>query len=182
VIQAIAMRVISSILLSLLLLQSAGPMLLLQLQQSQIRREMKWAIRAGLPDERLVRFEFETDDRLVDGGRVEWIEPHEFRYNGVMYDIARSVEEDGRTVHYCVRDDAETALYAQLDRLMREETNQDPERRRQAARILQHLLLPVLPPQASSFAVFRTGFTLPFAAVPATRRGDSSPPTPPPEA
>jgi hypothetical protein len=187
------MRPIASILLALLLLQSAGPMFLLQLQQKQVRREMKRLIRAGLPEEKLRRFEFVAHDRLLGGERVEWIEPHEFRYRGVMYDIARTEHEDGptvhgrtvhgTTVHYCVRDDAETALYTQLDRLAREETNQNPERRRQSTRLMQQLQLPALVaesyiPNAEITAVRR--WDVPPTAH--TLRGDFSPPTPPPEA
>ena len=158
-------------------------MFLLQLQQKQVRREMKRLIRAGLPEEKLRRFEFDADGRLVDGERVEWIEPHEFRHRGVMYDIARTQHEDGRTVHYCVRDDAETAVYAQLDRLAREETNQNPEHRRQSTRLMQQLQLPALVadtyvPIAEIAAVRRCDLD-PTAH---TLRGEFSPPTPPPEA
>lgn len=157
-------------------------MFLLQLQQKQVRREMKRLIRAGLPEEKLQRFDFDSDGRLVGGERVEWVEAHEFRHGGVMYDIARTEHEDGRTVHYCVRDDAETSVYAQLDRLAREETNRNPERRRQSARLMQQMQLPALVadayvPEADIAAVPR------WDSVPAahTLRGEFSPPTPPPE-
>lgn len=158
-------------------------MFLLQLQQKQVRREMKRLIRAGLPEEKLRRFEFVDVDRLVGGERVEWIEPHEFRHREVMYDIARTQHEDGRTVQYCVRDDAETAVYAQLDRLAREETNQNPERRRQSTRLMQQLQLPALVADTyvpvAEMAPVRRWDVSPAAQ---TLRGEFSPPTPPPEA
>lgn len=174
------MRLLSSILLSLVLLQSAGPIVLLQLQQKQIRREMKRAIRAGMPEEQLLRFEFAADGGLVGGGRVEWIEPHEFRYRGVMYDIARTVEEDGRTVRYCVRDDAETAVYAQLDRLVREETNRDPEQRNTSTRLLRQFMVPALLPGTipTQTEYAATPMILSDRAHPL--RGEHQPPTPPP--
>lgn len=174
------MRPTASILLVLLLLQSAGSIVLLQLQQTQIRREMKRAIRAGLPEERLVRFVFTSGDQLAGGERVEWIEAHEFRYRGVMYDIARTEHAQGRTVRYCVRDDAETALYAQLDRLVREETTRDPDQRKTANQLLRQLMVPALPagtvPTNGEFAetpLILTDRTQPL-------RGGHPPPTPPP--
>ncbi len=175
------MRALASILLSLLLLQSAGPIVFLQLQQRQIRREMKRAIRAGLPEEKLQRFVMEADGRFTDRGEVEWIEPHEFRHNGVMYDIARRESDGDRTVLFCVRDDAETALYAQLDRLAREETN-NPERSREASRLMRHLLQPVLPPEPLHFNTDLVSTSLPRPATPALLRAVLPPPTPPPEA
>lgn len=156
--------------------------MLLQLQQQQVRREMKRLIRAGLPEEQLQRFEFDDDGRLVGGERVEWVEAHEFRHRGVMYDIARTENEGGHTVHYCVRDDAETAVYAQLDRLAREETNRNPERRQQSARLMQLLQLPAL--AADAFVSTADIAAVRWCDVPPaahTLRGEFSPPTPPPE-
>ena len=174
------MRLLASILLSVLLLHSVGPLALLQWQQQQIRREMKRAIRAGLPEDRLIRFVFVSEDRLAGGGRVEWIEAHEFRHRGVMYDIARTVVAEGRTVRYCVRDDAETAVYAQLDRLAREESNSDPDHRRNSARLVQQLLLPaILPDTTASAAILAATPWFPSAAA-RTLRGGLPPPTPPP--
>jgi hypothetical protein len=180
VIEATAMRALSTILLALLLLQTAGPLGLLQLQQSQVRREMKRAIQAGIPDAELRRFVFEADGRLADGGRVEWVEGHEFRYRGVMYDVARTRVEDGRTVRYCVRDDDETAVYAQLDRLIREE-NRGGERRSQSERILRHLFTPLLAAGAIDTSPDLSGTPFPAIAAPSTLAAERIPPLPPPE-
>lgn len=176
------MRALVSIVLSLLLLQSAGPIFFLQLQQRQIRREMKRAIRAGLPEEKLRRFVMEADGRFADGRNVEWFEAREFRHNGVMYDVARRESDGDRTVLFCVRDDAETALYARLDRLVREESNSNPERRREASRLMKHLLQPVLPPNSPRFDTEIVAISLPRPATPAPLRAVLPPPTPPPEA
>lgn len=174
------MRFLSSILLALLLLQTAGPLGLLQLQQSQVRREMKRAIRAGIPDAELRRFVFEADGRLAGGGRVEWVEGHEFRYGGVMYDVARTRVEDGRTVRYCVRDDDETAVYAQLDRLIREE-NGGGERRAQSERILRHLFTPLLAGGGIDTSPEFSDAPAPAAATPSTLTAERIPALPPPE-
>ncbi|MFZ1728998.1 MAG: hypothetical protein WBQ23_05500 [Bacteroidota bacterium] len=133
------MKTLASILLSLLLFQSAGPLFLLQLQQQQIRREMKRVLRSDIPDAELQRFAVEADGSFA-GGELEWEDAHEFRYRGVMYDVARSYVNGSQTVYLCVRDDAETAVFAQLDRLVREENGSNPRHHRQSEQILQHVL------------------------------------------
>lgn len=155
-------------------------MVLLQLQQSQIRSEMKRAIRAGIPEAELERFVFEADGRLVGGERVEWVEPHEFRHRGVMYDIARSQREGTRTVYWCVRDDDETAVYAELDRMARDAAN-GGERGARSERILRHLLTPVLPPATAGQPLAFESRPLPPAAVPSPLRMERIPADPPPE-
>ena len=174
------MRIVISILLSLLLFQSAGPTLLLRLQQSQIRSEMKRAIRTGIPQAELERFVFGADGLLAGGERVEWVEPHEFRYRGVMYDIARSQREGTNTVHWCVRDDDETAVYAQLDRMAREAAN-GGERGGQADRVLRHLFSPVLPAHTDGEVLAAVSAPLPPTAVPSPLQMERFPADPPPD-
>ncbi|MBR9976240.1 MAG: hypothetical protein KFF77_11710, partial [Bacteroidetes bacterium] len=128
----------------------------------------------------LARFVFEADGRLAGGEHVEWVEPHEFRYRGVMYDVARSQREGVRTVHYCVRDDAETAVFAQLDRMAREAAN-GGETGERSERILRHLLVPILPPRTEC-ASFTPEVRMLFAcAVPALLMTERIPADPPPE-
>jgi hypothetical protein len=176
------LKTLASILLSLLMLQTAGPLFLLQLQQSQIRREMKRAIRAGLPDEELVTFVVRADGNLAGGEKLEWEDAHEFRYRGVMYDVARSRAVEGGTLHLCVRDDAETAVYAQLDDLARKEGSGNPLHRRHAEQLLRHLLVPFVPRDAvSPDAALAESRILPDDASETISR-PSTPPDPPPNA
>ncbi len=175
-------KTLASILLSLLMLQTAGPLLLLQLQQTQIRREMKRAIRAGLPEESLVAFLVRPDGSLADGTVLEWEHAHEFRCRGVMYDVARSRAVEGGTLYLCVRDDAETAVFAQLDRLAREEGSRNPRHRTQSELVLRHLLTPFVfrDNTRRDAALTETAFA-PDAGFDTITR-PSTPPDPPPNA
>ncbi|MBE0644139.1 MAG: hypothetical protein IH600_08670 [Bacteroidetes bacterium] len=174
------MKTLTTILLSLLMLQTAGPLFLLQLQQTQIRREMKRAIRAGLPDEDLVAFVVQADGNLAGGEALEWEDAHEFRYRGVMYDVARSRAVEGGTLYLCVRDDAETAVYAQLDDLARKDGSGNPLHRRQAEQLLRHLLLTFVQQEAVSPDPALAETAILPEIVAATISRPATPPDPPP--
>jgi hypothetical protein len=174
------MKTLASILLSLLLLQTAGPLFLLQLQQQRIRREMKRILRSDIPDAELHRFVVDADGNF-SGGVLEWEDAHEFRYRGVMYDVARSYAVGAHTVYLCVRDDAETAVFAQLDRLVREESSDNPRHRKQSEKLLQHILTlfwqesgtpAMIPTLAGTLVPKKGGHPITRAVVP---------PDPPPE-
>lgn len=52
---------------------------------------------------------------------LEWMEPHEFRYKGMMYDIVQE-ESSGDSIYYhCVADYKEAALLAKWERTIQEE-------------------------------------------------------------
>ncbi|MCB2206182.1 hypothetical protein KQI65_15675 [bacterium] len=138
------------ILLTALLLQTAGPLLFLQLQLLQVRREVKHAIMRGLPDADLVQVLIRDDGRRVDGRAVEWEHDREFRCDGVMYDVVRSASEGDMTRYFCVRDDEETAVFAQLDQLSHEESSSNPARQGSRERVLHQLLTPFLQSPAAS--------------------------------
>ncbi|MGE0636913.1 MAG: hypothetical protein AB7G44_12395 [Bacteroidia bacterium] len=48
--------------------------------------------------------------------KVEWKEPHEFRYKGRMYDISHQETDAQGVIHfYCINDTQEEELFADLD-------------------------------------------------------------------
>jgi len=59
----------------------------------------------------------------------EWIEDHEFRYRGMMYDIVKTEERNGKKYFHCVKDEREEELIsAFLDiRMIMEEADEETE-------------------------------------------------------
>ena len=103
------------------------------LQRRAVRHEMKDRILAGLPESVLTRFVY-TDDQyaeldLLDGGR-------EIRSEGVMYDIVRIQRLHGKVIIEAARDDKETKLMADLDRMVEQRAAADKEGQQQRQRII----------------------------------------------
>ncbi len=102
------------VLFAVLVQLSVGPVHLFE--RASIRKEMKQRLMVGLPSSELTIFrltgtEFKDID-LEDDGR-------EMEVDGLMYDIVRlQWEPDGIVVVEAVRDDAETQLMADLERLV----------------------------------------------------------------
>ena len=92
-------------------------------QRSRIRSEMKWKLLRAVPQEDLLTFRF---TRAEYAGLVFHDKGKEVALHGVMHDIVRTVSEEGVMVRIdVVRDDAETALLAGLDRKVRAEQERD---------------------------------------------------------
>ena len=174
------MRFIVTLLVSLLSLQSLGPYALFQVQQQQLKRQMKRAIKAGVPDAELHRIAFAASRHLRDSERVQWMHEREFRLDGEMYDIVRSEQRGDSIIHHCIRDDEETALFARLDALVREESGSNPAERGKSASLQRLASLLYLPTEA---CVTHTPMQLSCAATqpaPAPLHADLRPPDPPP--
>jgi hypothetical protein len=175
-----AMHVMVTFLLLLLLLQSGGPMLLFAIQQQQIRREMKKRIKAGVAEEELVMLAIPKSLEAAPNNRFQRIHSREFRFDGLMYDIVRQEERGDTTFYTCILDELESELFANLHRMMHDEMQSNPDRKRQQRKATQLLdskylavsvnPMPLLPLCRLSTIVISP----PQAYV-------SQPPTPPPE-
>lgn len=174
------MRFIVTLLVSLLSLQSLGPYVLIQVQQQQLKRQMKRAIKAGVPEAELHRIAFAASRHLRDSERVQWMHEREFRLDGEMYDIVRSEQCGDSIIHHCIRDDEETALFARLDELVREESGSNPAERGKSASLQRLASLPYLPAEVgiAPTPLQRCGTLKPPAST--TLHTDLPPATPPP--
>lgn len=108
-------RVYSLILLAILAFNIAGVYIVFKFQQSRIRREIKSQIKSGVSDEELHQFVFSEDEL----GAMDWVRRNkEFVYEGKMYDIVYTEKDGGRIHFYCINDEEEEVLFAQLDILV----------------------------------------------------------------
>lgn len=104
-----------------------------EMQRRAIRSEMKWKLLRGVPESDLLTFRFTAakveELEFKDGGK-------EVVIGGVMHDIVRrTIGPDGIIALHVVRDEAETALLAGLDRRVRGIQEGD-ERGQQQRRVL----------------------------------------------
>jgi hypothetical protein len=89
-----------------------GFFLVFKIQQYQVRKEIKHLIKNGLPETQLVQININSRNQ----SELKWEDENEFRYQGAMYDVVRIEKKDDSTIiYYCVSDEQETILFANLD-------------------------------------------------------------------
>jgi hypothetical protein len=129
-------RAFSLFLLFLMLFQTAGTLFVFRIQQHKIRREIKQQIKAGVPEAELVLFKSHEGKPNPAFQRVE---KHEFRYAGKMFDIVRQESHGDTTWYYCLADEKETQLFANLDELVKQDMSGNSQHRKHVDELL-HLL------------------------------------------
>lgn len=125
--------VVATVLLHFVLLQAAGYLIVFEIQKYEIRQEIKHQIKAGVPDTELVLL------KIVEGKfhpTFQRVEEHEFRYDGKMYDVVRQESHGDTTWYYCLADEKETQLFANLEELVKHGMSQNSERQQRIIRLL----------------------------------------------
>ncbi|MAM18290.1 MAG: hypothetical protein CME35_04895 [Gramella sp.] len=106
---------LSVFILLALLFNFGGYMVFFYVHLHQIRREAIVKIQNGLEIEDLVKISFGKEE--LD--HVNWVEDHEFRFEGRMYDVIFSEKNGNKTNFYCYDDSKETFLFSALDRVLK---------------------------------------------------------------
>lgn len=92
-----------------------GFYLLLKVEQKQIKKEIKNKIKKSIPNNQLTVIQMNPDNE----NEFDWMHEKEFRYKGMMFDIVRKVVSGEKQItFYCINDEAETRLFANLDNLV----------------------------------------------------------------
>ena len=106
-------KILSIILFVSFLYTSVGYYFIFTIRQSLIRNEVKMTIKNNSTEKALTVLSFNPCSKEYHA--IEWMSNHEFRYKEKMYDIARkTVEADGTVRYYCVNDEQEEDLFADL--------------------------------------------------------------------
>lgn len=85
-------------------------------------------IEEGIPEEELVLFRFSKDDFVRGLTHVEWIEENEFRSDGNMYDVVKKEVKPDGVYLYCLYDEKESGLFANLDKILKRLIGENSER------------------------------------------------------
>lgn len=120
-------------LIFIMLLQAAGYLFVFEIQKLEIRREIKLRIKAGVPEAELVLVK-------VSAGQVppalQRIRADEFRIAGKRYDIVWQKSHGGTVWYYCLADEKETQLFANLEELVKREMSQNARQQQRRERLL----------------------------------------------
>lgn len=117
-------RLYAIVLLSIFALDVTAVFFVFKVQQFQIRKEVKRQIKRGVPEEELFKITVTSENRHL----LNWRKDHEFQLDGQLFDVVRSEQPDeDTTLYFCISDQQETVLFANLDELLRK--NNDPLKR-----------------------------------------------------
>jgi hypothetical protein len=120
-----------------MLFQAAGHFFVFKILQHEIRREIKQQIKAGVPEAELVLLKIPRNLEEKNNPIFQRIHEREFRYGGDMYDIVRQETNGDTTWYYCLADEKETLLFANLDELVKQDMAGNPQHRKQIDELLR---------------------------------------------
>ncbi|MCB0288191.1 MAG: hypothetical protein KDE57_16140 [Calditrichaeota bacterium] len=135
------MRTVISLLLLFLLFQPSAYVAFFKLQQHHIRKEIKQKIKRGVPDDELVLLKIAKNSDIASDNFFRLMFENEIRLDGNMYDIVRQEDRGDTTWYFCIHDDKETGLFANLDDWVKREFDKNSDRKSNNDRRLQSLSL-----------------------------------------
>lgn len=114
------------LLLALLLIPILGHKAFFKLRKWQLRHDFKEKLEHRIPkaDLELIKIPVQWLEKAP--AHFRQLEKNEFRLDGRMYDIVYQEERRDSIWNYCLEDEAETKLFAQLDDWVLQQSTQDP--------------------------------------------------------
>lgn len=113
-----------------------GEWLVFKIIQSDIHQAIEIQIKTGASSDGLVTIKISNTNPPSD---FTWVEKHEFRYKGEMYDIVKQEVTNDTTYYTCIHDVRESALYANMEQQIQDEFATNPERQQQHKNLLQKI-------------------------------------------
>lgn len=107
-------RFISTVLLSALLMQCIGWVVVYHGVRTQARRDVRAKIMSGIATRECTSFTMKRDEIGVDVDGRHWEHDGEFKYNDVMYDVVRIIDAADHVIVLAIADLKESHLYQQI--------------------------------------------------------------------
>ncbi|MBM3186996.1 MAG: hypothetical protein FJZ67_11910, partial [Bacteroidetes bacterium] len=117
-------RLFSFLFLIVFFWQLAGFFVYFEIERYHVRKDIKLAIKQSLPQNEFKQFNFTE----IEFQHLTWINDHEFKMNGRMYDVVKKYKNDAGYSISCIDDIQETRLFAQLDEATSSNLNNQPEK------------------------------------------------------
>jgi hypothetical protein len=131
-------KILAILILLLFWFSIVGYFHIFRLLQEEVRHEIKYSLKQGIPEKDLTILSFSHGDR------INWVrQGKEFRYEGRMYDVVRQTENDRGVTYYCIDDEKEARLITRMEQLTRDSAQRSSSSSSNSSRILQ-LIFPTL--------------------------------------
>lgn len=162
------------LLLFVITFQMVGVFLLFKAKQMEVRQDMKMKIKSGVPDAELTILRFSRDQ--ADG--LKWMEDHEFRYEGRMYDVVKTTVDGEIVIYHCIHDEQESKLFSHLDNMVANELAKDKNTNPPNYQLVVNWYFPDNLPQSTDISSVINTMNFPYRFI--SICGLSIPETPPP--
>jgi hypothetical protein len=127
----------------LLLFNSMGYYIVFKTMQYAIKKEIKNSIKQGVPDKNLSLIKVAVNDEQ-NQAEIEWLEEHEFRYRGQMFDVVRSSLSNDTSYYYCINDKQEEQLFSSLDKQIEHHSKKSDANRAKSRNIYKNIIRDVV--------------------------------------
>jgi hypothetical protein len=134
-------KVISAILFIVLLTPIVVTYSAFKLRQQKIHKSIKRQIKKGASNRDLVLLKVSFSLEKTPSSDFQRIHSKEFRYKGEMYDIVEQETRNDTTFYLCIWDKEETALFANLDKLILRAVSSDPFQKQENQKLISFFKL-----------------------------------------
>lgn len=118
-------KIFSLVLVFVLFYSIMGFYLNFEIEQFRIKEEVKEKIINNVPENELTLIKISSGDNE----KITWMEDgREFKYEDKMFDVVKIKNENDTTYYYCFNDVRESKLLANLDKLVKEQTDNSKSR------------------------------------------------------
>ncbi len=164
-------KITSILLVLMLLLNSMGYFFIFETARFWIQKDVKKQIKAGVPESELSVISISETDMSQGNSGFRWVKKNkEFVFQNQMYDVVRSDCFNGQYTFYCIHDEQETQLFANLNNMVQREltTSRIPQKTTLIASCVIRIALPVVesnPMVESKFISFQYLFKSKYTAT-----------------
>ena len=117
-------QIIASFLLLIFLYPAVSTYVHYQGGKHRYAKEFKRKMVRGIAKEACIKIEW--NDESESNPNLEWHNHHEFRLNGIMYDIVSKVKTSKGIIYYVIQDIAESKFIAQIEKELIDALSHDP--------------------------------------------------------
>ena len=117
-------RLFSFLFLIVFIWKLVGFYIYFEIERYHVRKDIKRAIKCSLPKIEFKQFNF-TEKEF---NQLTWIDGHEFKMNGRMYDVVKKNKNHFGYSVSCIDDTQETQLFAELDEATNANLNNQSEK------------------------------------------------------
>jgi len=115
-------KLISIIAISVLLFNTIGNLIVFESTRYCIHKEIKNTITQSIPQNKLIAIIIDNKTKKD----INFVDDNEFLYKGKMYDVVRQQANGDTIIYYCINDNKEEELYANLNKEVKNNMDTNP--------------------------------------------------------
>ena len=115
-------KLISIIAISVLLFNTIGSLIVFESTRYCIHKEIKNTITQSIPQNKLIAIIIDNNTKKD----INFVDDNEFLYKGKMYDVVKQQTNGDTIIYYCINDNKEEELFANLNKEVKNNMDTNP--------------------------------------------------------